>query len=115
MQIKKSVNEAVNHYTGELDVIYLYCNKDITETCDSYKEIIKILTSAGIKMELVTCQTILDQAMNYPPVLSCFFGLDSLDDEWFQKILILVLKIWAGDIIRYLMWTQKPKEILQFF
>lgn len=90
-QIKKSVNEAVTHYTGELDVIYLYCNKDITETCGSYKEIIKILTAVGIKMELVTCQTILDQAMNYPSVLSCFFGLDSLDDNWFQKNIDLSL------------------------
>ena len=84
-QIKKSVNEAIAHYAGKLDIIYLYCNKDITETCDSYKEITKLLSLEGIKMELVTGQTILDQAMNFPPVLSCYFGLDSLDDEWFQK------------------------------
>lgn len=32
-----------------------------------------------------TGQTILDQAMNFPQVLSCYFGLDSLDDKWFQK------------------------------
>lgn len=84
-QIKKSVNEAVSHYAGKLDVIYLFCNKDITETCDSYIEITRILTSVGIKMELVTGQTILDQAMNYPPVLSCYFGLDSLENSWFQR------------------------------
>ncbi len=34
-QIKKSVNEAVAHYAGNLDVLYLYCNKDVTETCNS--------------------------------------------------------------------------------
>lgn len=90
-QIKKSVNEAVTHYTGKLDVIYLYCNKDITESCNSYKEIIKKLSAAGIRMELVTGQTILDQAMNYPQILSCYFGLDSLDDEWFKKNIELSL------------------------
>ena len=91
-QIKKSVSEAVKHYTGKLDVIYLYCNKDITETCASYNEIIKILTEAGIEMKLVTGQTILDQAMNFPQILSCYFGLDSLDDKWFKRNIDLSLK-----------------------
>ncbi len=91
-QIKKSVNEAVAHYAGNLDVLYLYCNKDVTETCNSYKEIAKILAAAGIRMELVTGQTILDQAMNYPPMLSCYFGLDSLDDKWFQRNIDLSLE-----------------------
>ncbi len=92
VQIKKSANEAVTHYAGNLDVIYLYCNKDITETCDSYKEIEKILAAAGIRMELITGQTVLDQAMNYPSVLSCYFGLDSLDDKWFQRNIELSLE-----------------------
>lgn len=84
-QIKKSAQVAAGKYCGKLDVIYLYCNKDITETREPYKEIVKLLGDAGIRVELITGQTILDQAMNYPPVLSCYFGLDSLDDKWFQK------------------------------
>lgn len=90
-QIKKSVVEAVTHYASKLDVIYLYCNKDITETSPSYKEIIEILTETEIKMELVTGQAILDQAMNFPPVLSCYFGLDSLDENWFRRNINLSL------------------------
>lgn len=83
-QIKKSVVEAVTHYAGKLDVIYLYCNKDITETSKGYREIVNILTESRIKMELVTGQAILDQALNYPQLLSCYFGLDNLDESWFQ-------------------------------
>ena len=90
-QIKKSVVEAVTHYANKLDVIYLYCNKDITETSPSYKEIIEILTETEIKMELVTGQAILDQSMNFPPVLSCYFGLDSLDENWFRRNINLSL------------------------
>lgn len=91
-QIKKSVKEAIIHYTGKLDIIYLYCNKDITETCDSYKEIVTLLISAGIKMVLVTGRTILDQAMNYSQILSCYFGLDSLDKRWFERNVELSLE-----------------------
>ncbi len=91
-QIKKSAQVAAGKYCGKLDVIYLYCNKDITETREPYKEIVKLLGDAGIRVELITGQTILDQAMNYPPVLSCYFGLDSLDDKWFQKNIDLSLE-----------------------
>lgn len=30
--------------------------------------------------------------MNHPPVLSCYFGLDSLDDKWFQRNIDLSLE-----------------------
>lgn len=84
-QIRKSVEKAVKYYAGKLDLLYLYCNQDITRNCDSYRAITQILDSARIKIELVTGQAILDQAMNFPPVLSCYFGLDSLDDNWFKR------------------------------
>ena len=83
-QIKKSMKVVAEKYTGVLDVIYLYCNKDITESCESYRDIIALLNGSGIKLELVTGNAILDQAMSYPPVLSRYFGLDSLNEKWFQ-------------------------------
>lgn len=84
-QIEKSTDEVVKHFAGKLDIIYLYCNKDITETSESYKKIKKKLADVGISIKLITGQTILDQAMNYPSILSCYFGLDSLDDKWFKR------------------------------
>lgn len=90
-QIKKSANTAIKHYKGILNTIYLYCNKDITETSDSYKNIKKMLNNAGIDIILVTGQAILDCAVEYPTVLSCYFGLDFLDEAWFQRNLQISL------------------------
>ena len=90
-QIKDSANTAIRHYTGVLNTIYLYCNKDITETSDSYKNIKTILNGAGIDVILVTGQEILDCAAEYPTVLSCYFGLDFLDEDWFQRNLQISL------------------------
>lgn len=36
-QIKHSAKQAVKYYGDELDIIYLYCNKDVTTTSKSYK------------------------------------------------------------------------------
>lgn len=91
-QIKKSIDEVISHYTGKLDLIYLYCNKDVTKTCKSYIEILKRLNSANIEIKLVTGQTILDLSMNYPSILSCYFGIDSLDDKWFKDNINLSLE-----------------------
>lgn len=90
-QIKDSANTAIKHYTGVLNIIYLYCNKDITETSNSYKNIKAILNGAGIDVILVTGQEILDCAAEYPTVLSCYFGLDLLDEAWFQRNLQISL------------------------
>lgn len=90
-QIKKSAEQAIKHYKGELNIIYLYCNIDVTETSKSYTEIKKALKDAGIDIILITGQTILDCVIEYPTVLSCYFGLDILDASWFQRNLQISL------------------------
>ena len=90
-QIKESANTAIKHYKGILNIIYLYCNKDITETSDSYNNIKIMLNDAGIDVILITGQTILDCAAEYPAILSCYFGLDFLDEDWFQRNLQISL------------------------
>lgn len=59
-QIKESAKKAVKHYKGKLDVIYLFCNKSVTTTRDSFKEIENLLNDAGIEIQLITDTTILD-------------------------------------------------------
>ena len=90
-QIKRSAEQTIKHYKGELDIIYLYCNIDVTETSTSYIGIKKILKDAGIDIILITGQTILDCVIEYPTVLSCYFGLDILDASWFQRNLQISL------------------------
>ena len=56
----------MSHYAGELDCIYLFCNKALTTTCDSYKNIEKLLKEAGIELIPITDTTILDLVRKYP-------------------------------------------------
>lgn len=47
-QIRESAQKAVKHYKGKLDLIYLFCNKALTTTCDSYMGIEKLLNDAAV-------------------------------------------------------------------
>ncbi|HPW52969.1 MAG TPA: hypothetical protein PK631_01205, partial [Erysipelotrichaceae bacterium] len=42
-QIKRSFLEIAKEYSGELDILYLYSNKDISKNSKSYKECLQIL------------------------------------------------------------------------
>ena len=90
-QIKTSIKIAVEHYGGKLDKIYLYCNKDVTTTTKLYIDIEKILMDAGIDLVPITGQSILDEALEFPSILACYFGLDKLDKSWFELNLKLSL------------------------
>lgn len=90
-QIKKSVDQIIEHYAGSIDVVYLYCNKDIQTTSDTFIEIKKIMDNSGIDLCLITGETILDQVVDYPQLLSCYFGLDTIDDTWFEHNLQISL------------------------
>lgn len=90
-EIEGSMRTAVKYYSGKLDKIFLYCNKDIHNTSVQYKRIEDIVAPANIEIVLVTGQSILDIAMNYPTVLACYFGIDSLSKEWFSNNLNISL------------------------
>lgn len=85
-EIKESLKKAVAHYKGELDLIYLYCNKDVTTTCKHYKDCEKILGDAGISLIPVTGRTILNQVMRKAYIKEYYFGGVTLDETWFASI-----------------------------
>ena len=91
IQIKRSTEQTVKYYAGNLNKLYLYCNKDIKSTGNSYEFIRRELYQVGIELILITGQAILDQVMEYPTLCSCYFGMDSLNDNWFEKNLQLSL------------------------
>lgn len=82
-QIKESAKKAVEHYQGKLDLIYLFCNKPLTTTCNSYKDIEKLLNAAGIKLQPITDTTILDLVRKYPMLGKYYFDEHSISHEWF--------------------------------
>lgn len=90
-QIKHSAEMTVKHYKNEIDVLYLYCNRDLTTTSQSYKEIIELLRNNDIQLILINNQTILDQVLLYPVIATYYFSYHTINDSWFKKWLNLSL------------------------
>ena len=81
-QIKESAEKAVKHYKGNLDIIYLFCNKALTTTCESYKSIEKLLNDASITLQPITDTTILDLVHKYPLLGKYYFDAHGITHDW---------------------------------
>ncbi len=92
-QIKESAEKAVKYYKGKLNLIYLFSNKAITTTCDSYKNIEKILNDAGIALQTITDTTILDIVRKYPLLGKYYFNNHGITHEWFEKKAAVIVNI----------------------
>ena len=80
-QILHSCKTAVSYYAGKLDVIYLYCNKDITTTSKSYTNIVNFLSEHNIEIIPITNQSILEDVMKNEPIAWNYFNHISLSQE----------------------------------
>ncbi len=89
--IMNSAQKIVNYYTGQLDIVYLYCNKDLTTTSTHYKNIEAVLTKSNIQIVLISNQSILDQVIDYPVIASLFFNHHHLTNDWFNEHLLISL------------------------
>lgn len=92
-QIKESAKKAVKYYKGKLDIIYLFCNKAITTTCDSYKSIENMLSNAGIELQPITDTTILDIVRKYPLLGKYYFDDHGISHEWLANKASIVVNI----------------------
>lgn len=72
-QITHSLKEAVAHYVGKLDVIYLFCNRVISTGTERYIKYVKILSPANIELVLVTNKDIFALVRKYPRVADYYF------------------------------------------
>ena len=84
-QIKHSAQKTVEYYSEQLDVVYLYCNKDVTTTSAAYQNIEKILGEAGIQLIPVTNQTILEQVLKNETMAWYYFNQIPLPLTWFAE------------------------------
>lgn len=87
-QIKHSFEKAVNHYKNNLDVIYLFCNKDMSTKSQSYKDIVSLLNNNGIELIVISNQEILNKVSDYPILINRYFGGITLSRNWFEEKLI---------------------------
>lgn len=72
-QIIHSLEVAVRHYAGKLDVIYLFCNKVISQNSKRYRKYEEVLAPANIKLELVTDKDIFALLRKHSKVADYFF------------------------------------------
>ena len=84
-QIQKSVNKTIEKYSSQLDVFYLYCNKDLTLTSQSYKGIESTLKSADIELRVISNNEILTQVAQYNDLQSFFFENHIITRDWFEN------------------------------
>lgn len=84
-QIQHSAGRTIKFYSGKLDVLYLYCNLDLTTTSKTYDETVNDLKNHGIQLVLISNNTILDQVIEEPAIASYYFLTHNLDEDWFYE------------------------------
>lgn len=90
-QIKHSAKKTIQYYSGKLDVIYLYCNKDLSTSSKSYQDIYDLLSAQNISLVPITNQAILDQVLSNDTVSWHYFDYRHLTPKWFEERLQLSL------------------------
>lgn len=86
-QIMDSVEKIVKNYTGKIDKVVFFCNKDINENTESFKKVIKKLQNINVSYELCCNDSILDVIKtddNYGKIKSLFFDIENINDDWFD-------------------------------
>lgn len=84
-QIKESMKKTISYYNDKIDVVYLYCNKDVSVTSKQFKDIESLLALNNISIIPITNQEILAQVAECPIVSTLFFQQHHLSDEWFEN------------------------------
>ncbi|MDU2565004.1 MAG: hypothetical protein E7C89_00225 [Anaerococcus sp.] len=83
-QIKKSTDKVISNYSNKLDVLYLYCNRDLDIDSKGFRTIEESLEEAGIKIELITNKEILDQVITHKDLYAYYFKKHSIGKKWFE-------------------------------
>ena len=68
-----------------IDIIYLYCNKDVTTSSLSYQNIEQFLLTSGIELVPITNQAILEQVMKNETISWHYFDHIALQQSWFRE------------------------------
>lgn len=92
-QIMGSAKMTIKHYSGLIDRVYLFCNKPIDVTSNSYINIKKLLNENNIELIPITNQTILQMVTQLPDIAELYFGAFIPKNEWFKDKLLENLHI----------------------
>ena len=90
-QILHSVEETVKHYAGQLDRVYLYCNRNLTLTASTYVKAKALLENNSIELIPVCNDEILDQVREDQLVEHTYFDVPLLTNDWIKRRLSMSL------------------------
>ncbi|MDR0424353.1 MAG: hypothetical protein LBH39_02665, partial [Clostridiales Family XIII bacterium] len=92
--VERSMTATIQNYSGSIDVIYLYCNKDFTHTAASFIRFKDALGKSGIRLETITNDEILNQIIDnqYDIIAARYFADKPLSKAWFREKSELALK-----------------------
>lgn len=72
-QIEKSMEQAIKHYSNELDLIYLFCNKTLTTTTKGYMGVEELLKKSEIELYPISNNELLDLVSKHKDIAEYFF------------------------------------------
>lgn len=84
-QIHHSAEMTVKYYSGLVDIVYLYSNKDVNTNQGTYTNTVSLLQQHSIEIKPITSQTLLDQIIDVPEIAIAYFGAHDLDEKWFGQ------------------------------
>ena len=83
--IEGSIDKILEWYTSGMDEVYLFCNKNITRNCDSFKRIEAKLSEKNIQVVIVSDEEIIEMVMRHQHIEKAFFGVKSIPFGRFEK------------------------------
>ncbi|MFA6867133.1 MAG: hypothetical protein WCR54_06405 [Clostridia bacterium] len=92
--IYDSAKTTISNYKGQVDVIYLMCNNDLSPNAEKYKETINLFKENNIIVERFCNNGILDviETKGYETIKQLFFGKHSFNKEFFNANLKTALE-----------------------
>ena len=110
-EFQKSARTTVKEYKGELDRVYLFCNKTLSTTADSYKAITKIHDTAGIETIPISNDEVLDMVNDYPDIAEYFFQARVVaDTTGLQPTMINGIPVYMVSADRIISDSEKPEN-----
>lgn len=86
-KIQESAEKIVEYYTGKagkVDLVYLFCNKPITSTAETFVSTVNLLKKHNIELQLITDTAILDLVINKYPYLGLYYFCNhTINFDWF--------------------------------
>ena len=86
--ILDSAKKVLKYYSGEIDKVIIFCNKNIDNTTTNYKKAKGLLASANIEIELCCNNNILDPintVEEYSSIKALYFNGISFSNDWFAR------------------------------